>query len=390
MSNKLNHHFVPQYHLRLFTNGERFVHLASRDGQRWIRQASIKGQCARHKYYGTEEVEDWLGALEADHATAYRQAISVAWDETAKPLPAEQDFALREACLLQRARTPRSARTLAAVMDQMLLHTYREHLNAQPDSPERARQLAAIRDGRATIRDSEHAALMMSLTIAPRAVLIISDLSLVILRNRTTTPFVLGDSPCVFSNHYMREIKDLGVLGFVTPGLQIVLPLDHRTSLLLYDPAVYHLKQAAALCQEITSVADIANLNALQIHAAEQNVYFSDATVEPSLRELLTAQRPLLKADQGRLLVHSGDDVQFEGREKPSGELIHTFEDQLPVTLDLSILTTDPFAHHKRLNQPRNQELARRGQAALGAPDETSPLSMDVLARWIQQRIVVQ
>jgi hypothetical protein len=191
MSSKLNHHFVPQFHFRLFSGGARFIHLASRDGQRWIRQASIKGQCARHKYYGTEEVENWLEQLETAHAAAYRQAIAVAWNDAEKALSAEQALALREACLLQRARTPRRARTMASSMEQVL-HTYREYLNMQPTSAERTQQLAALRDGRGTIRDSEHAALMMSLTIAPRAVSMTGDLSLVILRNCTTTPLILA------------------------------------------------------------------------------------------------------------------------------------------------------------------------------------------------------
>jgi hypothetical protein len=63
LSQKLNHHFVPQYHFRLFTGGKRYIHLASRDGSRFVRFASVKGQCARHKFYGDARVEAWLGNL---------------------------------------------------------------------------------------------------------------------------------------------------------------------------------------------------------------------------------------------------------------------------------------------------------------------------------------
>jgi hypothetical protein len=42
VSQKLNHHFVPQYHFRLFAGGKRYIHLASRDVSRFVRFASVK------------------------------------------------------------------------------------------------------------------------------------------------------------------------------------------------------------------------------------------------------------------------------------------------------------------------------------------------------------
>ena len=63
LSNKLNQHWVPQYHLKLFSNGNRYIHLALRDGSCMAFKISIKGQCARHRFYGNEKVEEWLSTL---------------------------------------------------------------------------------------------------------------------------------------------------------------------------------------------------------------------------------------------------------------------------------------------------------------------------------------
>ena len=238
LSEKLSHHFVPKYHFRIFTGGKRYIHLASRDGSRFVRFASIKGQCARHKFYGDENVENWLSNFESHHAAVYRAIIDIAWNARTTPLSDEEDHHLREAILLQHSRTPRNARIHASATDQMMLHTYCEYLKALPAAPERQATIKAIQRGEATIRNSQFINLMFALRIAPRAVKAISDLSLLILRNHTAVPFIMGDTPCVFSNHYMRSIKDSGVLGYMTPGLMAVLPIDFRTQVLLYDAAV--------------------------------------------------------------------------------------------------------------------------------------------------------
>ena len=187
MSHKLNHHFVPQYHFRLFTGGKQYIHLASRDGSRFVCFASVKGQCARHKFYGDERVENWLSNLESRHTDAYRAVINIAWNGRTTTLSDEEDHHLREAILLQRSRTPRNARVHASSTDQMMLYTCCEYLKTLPVTPERKATIEAIQRGKATVKNSQFISLIHALRIAPRAVTAISDLSLLILRNHTTT-----------------------------------------------------------------------------------------------------------------------------------------------------------------------------------------------------------
>lgn len=386
MSRKLNHHFVPQFHFRLFTGGNRYIHLASRDGHRFVHFASVKGQCARHKFYGNESLEDWLGDLEGLHANAFRHARDFAWGSTTEPLSDGVDYRLREAVLLQRARTPRAARMRATSTDQMMLYSYRGYLAALPQTPERQAAINAIERGAATIADSQFASLIMLLSVATRAVTAISDLMLLILRNQTSYPFVLGDAPSVFSNHYMRQIRDSGVLGFFTPGLIAVLPIDARTQLLLYDAAVYTPEYSAVGCIDVLNQSDVSQLNALQIHASEENIYFPELAAEDYIRELLAAHASLLQDQSGHFVVHGNSEILINGVPN-TGEVLHVFEPQLPITLNLSFFTTAPLPQNENPNRPRNPAIARGVERALGAPEHPSPLPMDVFARWMQAQI---
>jgi len=386
VSRKLSHHFVPQHHFRLFTGGKRYVHLASRDGCRFVQFASVRGQCARHKFYGDERVEGWLSDLESRHASVYRAVLDIAWGERGAFLSNEEDHHLREAILLQRSRTPRNARFLASSTNQMLLYVYSEYLKALPYTPERQATIGAIERGKVVVEDSLFVSLMNSLRVALHAVMAISDLSLLVLRNRTTAPFIMSDAPCVFSNHYMRDMRDSGVLGFVTPGLMAVLPIDPRTLVLLYDPAVYTPEYSSAGSIDVFRVADVSLLNALQIHSAEENVYYADASSEAYLRDLLSAHRPILQDRQGGFAVHGPGKVLIAG--VPStGEVLQAFEPQLPITLDLSFIATSSLPPNENPNRARNPAVARQIEQGLGLANEPSPIGMDEFANWMETAI---
>ena len=229
LSAKLNQHWVPQFHLKLFSNGNRYIHLALRDGSRVAFKTSIKNQCARHLFYGNERIEDWLSVLESRHAAAYRAVLQIA--HTQSPLNSlrkSDDTQLRQALLVQRARTPRHAQVSGNLMDQAALHTYREHLRGLPPNSQRNNVIRAIDEGRAALKNSEFMSLMLALRNACSMVKIIRDLRLLILCNQTNDPFVLGDTPCILSNRYMSDISEHGVLGYATLGLMISLPITNQ------------------------------------------------------------------------------------------------------------------------------------------------------------------
>ena len=98
-------HFVPQYYFRHFSEGRRCISLLRKADSRIIHNASIKGQCARHKYYGSDELERIFSQLEAQHANALRHFIEYAWFQEKKELQSEKRAWMWQAVLFQRART---------------------------------------------------------------------------------------------------------------------------------------------------------------------------------------------------------------------------------------------------------------------------------------------
>jgi hypothetical protein len=272
--------------------------------------------------------------------------------------------------------------------DQMILYAYREYLESLPATPERQATIKAIQQGKAAVRDSQFVSLMNSIKTALRVVPAIADLSLLIMRNHTTTPFVMGDTPCVFSNHYMRAIRQSGVLGLMTPGLMAVLPVDSRTQVLLYDAAVYTPDYSTVGCIDVFQIADVSLLNALQIHSAEENIYFSDLSAQAYIRELLSAHRRILQDHRGAFAIHNPGRVLIDGVPN-RGEVLHIFEPQLPITLDLSFMSTARLPANVNPNCLRDPALAQQVEQLLAMPSKGSPISMGDFAVWIESHIYI-
>lgn len=390
MSDKLNQHWVPQFHLKLFSNGNRYIHLALRDGTRVAFKTSIKDQCARHLFYGNKKIEDWLSTLESGHAAAYRAVLQIADSPSLLNfLRKSDDIQLRQALLVQRARTPRHAQVSGNSMDQAALHTYREYLSGLKPNPQRNNVIRAIDEGRASLKNSEFMSLMLALRNACSMVKIIKDLRLLILCNQTNDPFVLGDTPCILSNRYMSDISEHGVLGYATRGLMISLPINSRTQILLIDRAVYRAPYYPSDCVNVTERDDIACLNALQICASPRCIYFSDEAHANYVKGLITQHPPQANDHQGgfnvlRSITPAG------GPHQASREFLHMYEPQLPVTLDLSFIKVLERPSGLNLNSPRKPSIVERMENSIQLNTKSKALGIDELVQWVESELVIQ
>src|SRR5690242_6913738 len=73
---KTNHHFVPQFYLRNFSNGRASISLINIAKALAVPTATISGQCYRPKFYGeTNELEDAFSDLEGAVAPLIRAII---------------------------------------------------------------------------------------------------------------------------------------------------------------------------------------------------------------------------------------------------------------------------------------------------------------------------
>lgn len=319
--------------------------------------ASIKGQCARSRFYGSERIEKSLAKLDDHHSHAYRAVIREARSTNGAGLSKEELKWLLQGILLQHARVPRTSNILASMSEQGLLYAFRQFILESPDNENRHEMIEAIDKGEVRVQDLEFFCLREAMHNSLRNVFGISDLHIRILRNLSSYPFLLGDAPAVFYNRYLRDIEDQGVLGILSPGLMIYMPLDESTQVMLFDPKPYSFRDRhCGICVDVRLPSDVRQLNALQVHAAVENVYFAHDNNAGYVRELIADLSPRFVRSNAVFKVHQTGAVFIDDAPN-QGEVMHGFETQLPMTLNLSFLRTKPHGPRASIERSRNPEL---------------------------------
>ncbi len=80
MADRANQHFVPQFFFKMFNGNRRYIHVLMRTNGAVHLNAPIKGQCARHNFYGSQEIESFFSTLEGRSAKAFRHVVDFAWN----------------------------------------------------------------------------------------------------------------------------------------------------------------------------------------------------------------------------------------------------------------------------------------------------------------------
>ncbi len=105
--------------------------------------------------------------------------------------------------------------------------------------------------------------------MALASVIGISDLTAYLLINKSTTPFITSDHPVVTNNYfYTKKVAP----GFLTPGLQIIVPLTDTICILLIHAELYTIALDKQLIIEVIQNSDVDSLNKLQILNCYQQV----------------------------------------------------------------------------------------------------------------------
>jgi hypothetical protein len=260
MSDNKSHHFVPQFLLRLFSLDGASVGLSNLRTGKTVTGASIKHQACRDWFYGRDgKAERALSDIEGAAATVLRRIIN-----TNRPPKRYSDDhrILATFLLIQSARTA----TAAADADEMVNKLGKLVLRHAIDDPE---LLAALDDVTISLTEPAAEALRPAVLETP----VILDLKVKLLRNISTTPFILGDHPAVKHNSLYRDAA-VSVLGLANVGLQILLPISPAHTIVFYDEAAYTLGNAASNVIQVSSNQIVLAINELQWAAAHQNVYF--------------------------------------------------------------------------------------------------------------------
>jgi Protein of unknown function (DUF4238) len=353
VSTRKNHHFVPQFYFRRFSADGRSICLLRKADGKTTAQASIKAQASKNKFYELDEVEKALGLIEGVAAGILRELES---EERFTEMSEDSIQTLLAWLAMQRARTM-AARQYSQAMTDKFAQLYVEMaIGNNPDlsDEERERLYADLPN----IRGDPVQAQLMEIKTAADLSHELYDLSPVLLENRTSRPFVFGDAPVVFYNAHLFDVKLRGVLGMTAPGLMVHYPLTPNLALLLLDPGVYEPKGMLNNRIKLRQLSDVMALNALQMHAASDCVYFHDIRFAGYVEAIWEQQRKRFMAHTGS--VHEAPGIAAETNE-PMGDIVHTFQPQLPYRMTLSFLQYEVL-------DDRGRRFLRRAErdAALG------------------------
>lgn len=356
MSRNREHHFVPKYYFKRFSgDGKRICVLLRRNGD-IIPSASIRGQCAQKRFYGTTIAEHRLGSLERRHSHTLQDISRAADKRSSGVLNRRSKAALLEAIALQRARTVLEVNKWSGALEDIRTDLLKKQVQLR-ESGDAQREIIEALDSKAIrIKESSSSAVLRQISVGLENAVLLSDMCFRVLVNHTKYPFVFSDSPVVFCNTYYRNVTDRGVLGVQSPGLQVFFPLSSTVAVMLIDSSVYSGAYTSSEIVDLVECADVSHLNALQLHHSSNVICFGNYGCAEYVRSLYRAHKDLLRVPS--IFYSLRSDLLVDG-EKSEGGIMHTFEPQLNHWLELSFVTCDPPSETEYRWRQRSPALVR-------------------------------
>lgn len=242
MATNKNQHFVPKCYLKPFTkegNGKA-INLFNIDQRRIIPNVSVKGQCAKDRFYGEDPaIERVIQTIERFYGIVMAQlrADQVQFLDN-------QALVFKKFWLLQYFRTDAACRRIVAMTEGQ-----NEYLGL--DDP----------NYRTNIRD----AVDMAMSAFTKYIRVVDDLHACIVRNRTQTPFITSDDPAILTNRWCLTHRRLRheSFGLGSAGVVLLLPISPTLLFLAYDPQIY-------LVTSKNGFADVNRANDVQLFNEHQ------------------------------------------------------------------------------------------------------------------------
>lgn len=344
MTEKKNHHFVPRFYLRYFSNHSDGKSIGVWNIQKalFIRHASLRDQACAEYFYGKDSsIEDSLGQMEGVAANVLN---NMTLTQTLPSERSEERKMLLIYLVSQAERTQSAADLLNESIDKFIHTTYKDDKRVKDSLPN-------VRLG------VENAALHV-LSMIPRILPATTDLGMKLLVNLTDHEFLTSDHPVIKYNQFMRSRKWPGAHnGWIVMGLQLFFPISPRQYLVLYDKDLYRVGFRQKQVIEIGNVQDVDQLNALQLVNSNRNIYFNDLVKQEYVEELHRIYSNKRISD--KMSVDEFHQINTEPKLRRS--LIISHQNNIKMELKLSFISETKKAKRRQLgpsmSNPRNPHL---------------------------------
>jgi hypothetical protein len=273
MSEKKKQHFVPRFYLKIFSNhgNNRSIGLWNIPGQKYVKEANIKGQAYGIFFYGKDLViEGGLEILDTGASVIFKKIMAL---KALPPPGTEMDLGLRVYIMLQAERTKQAADET----DEMFDKVYKAIFSKD----------SRFKDSLKDVRIGIEQPAAFHLSMAARLVPLTYDLAIKLVCNCTEREFITSDNPAAKYNQFLEGRNwPGGHFGWSVPGIQLFFPLSPRLYIIMYDGLVYKIGDRAQRVIELNNIKDVESLNSLQFLNAKENLYFGSGIQEHYIREM--------------------------------------------------------------------------------------------------------
>lgn len=286
-----NHHYVPQFYLKLFSNNSKSIGTWNSETDKIITDASIANMASRANLYGNDQaLESEFASWEKDWSITINKIISTNQIQNLKELASILTFfTIGRSRTLKRADTSNYTNDYFAKL--MLSNKFSQDLL---DSVKIGLDIPNL----ASIKASAE------LTYA------LSDLQYVIIENTSSVAFITSDNPICCYNKFYIQRGYMRNYGWGTAGLIILLPLTPQKCLCFYDPMVYQTISSNLIV--INSGNSIIHINRLLTQNAYHNIFFNNQK-NNCIEDIKKSHRPTVIEDTiqsfGPLIQISEDSI---------------------------------------------------------------------------------
>lgn len=261
---KKNHHYVPQFYLRNFSNDGRSIGMYLLDKKKYIFRASIKKTAYREHLYGEDEtIENGL----ANNESEWCKIIGKILDTKTIDLNQEEYIMLLLFLTISEARTLQTAEYNDAQISTLLNLAYKVKNGKEKDL-------------------GVHYCIpnLISMQAAAEITPILSDLDLLLIVNESNRGFITTDNPIVRYNQYFMFRNYYRNYGLGQMGIQLFVPLNPNICLCAYDDIMYFPQTQNVVT--IRSGSQINELNKLFLLNAYDSIFFNNTQKESYIKSI--------------------------------------------------------------------------------------------------------
>lgn len=253
----------------------------------------ISSQLSSDYFYGKDgNLESWLSQLETDSSPIFREM----WEKEKLPIPQSPNhFKMLHFMIILDLRNPIRFKILSN-FEQKLPNT-KSKISEDNISTDMVPGLQEQQSDEGKLRSLKSAELLVPDLL---------NLKYKLIKNMTSSPFIISDNPLVMYNQFLekRNWKFGSQRDFGLKGLQLFLPLNDLYMLAVYDSDIYKLGNKKEQIVTIDDKNSIDQLNLLQFLNSETTVNFSHRASEHYITTLYERSRKYKKANDDFINVH--------------------------------------------------------------------------------------